>query len=168
MSASARAQQPADDRVPCPENTVFLIPDEAYTAQVIKGYLRKKYANIPQEMIVSQINMQAIPHLAELQFVLVVRRPSEGERLGPAYTLVTDQFGKRVESPIAPETYHREVVESPPIRVRDHVKVARVNLFQATETKLDMLIDELAKHASPYRIFPQNKPDFLIRCMVAC
>lgn len=147
---------------------VFLVPDIGYDQGVIKGYLKKKYSGIPPEMITSQVNMSVMANLANLEFVVCVRRGIDGEP-GPAYTVETveTQSGtRRREVPIPPETYHNEVYESAPIRVRDHVKIEKVNLFRATEPQLGDLINVLCAHAMPHRITPQNKPDMLLRFVV--
>jgi hypothetical protein len=166
MNQPARTPE-SDTRLPYPEDTVFFVPDAPYEAQVIRGYLNKKYKNIPKDMIVSQVNMGVLPHLEKLKFIVCVRRGADGNPPGDAYNVVPDERGILREKPIAPETYHREVYESPSIRARDHMQAARISLFTQNETNLLPLIDALAEHAYPCRIFPQNKPDLMLKFMVA-
>lgn len=167
MSAQPQRGEPADGRQPYPDNTIFLIPDIEYDAKVIRGYLAKKYRTIPKDMIVSQVNTQAVPHLPDMQFIVCVRRPVDGEALGLSYTVGPDERGVLRERPIAPETYHHEVYESPIIRVKDHVKASKADMFKAIETDVSPLINVLCEHAQPCRVSVQNKPDFMLRCVVA-
>lgn len=164
---SARAQESQDTRIPYPEDTVFFVPDAPYELSVIKGYLAKKYRDIPKDMIVSQVNMSVLPHLEKLQFIVCVRRGANGNPPGNAYNVIPDERGILRERAVPPETYHNEVYESPVIRVRDHVKVGRVSLFTQAEGDLHAFVNALADHASPSRIFPQNKPDHMLKFMVA-
>jgi hypothetical protein len=157
----------SDQRIPYPEDTVFFVPDAPYEANVIRGYLNKKYRNIPKNMIVSQVNMGVLPHLEKVKFIVCVRRGADGNPPGNAYDVVPDERGILREKPIAPETYHGEVYESPSIRARDHVKAAGISLFQQSEPNLLPLIDVLCEHAYPMRITPQNKPDLMLKFMVA-
>jgi hypothetical protein len=157
----------SDTRLPYPDDTVFLAPDIPYEMNVIRGYLGKKYKNIPRDMIVSEVNMSALPHLEKLKLVVCVRRGKDGEPTGPGGEPFTDQRGILRDKPIAPETYHHEVCESPPIRVRDYVQMGKATMFKQVEPTLNALIDVLAEHASPCRIFPQNKPDSMLRLMAA-
>jgi len=162
---SARAQE-QDSRIPYPTDTIFFVPDIPYEQGVIKGYINKKYSNVPKDMIVSQVNMNALPHL-DIKFIVLVRKGVNGEPPGPAYHLVPDEFGKKMEKPVAPDTYHGEVYESPAIRVRDFVQMPRITMFQQVEPNLNPLIDALCDHAWPCRITPQNKPDSMLRFVVA-
>lgn len=155
-----------DKRIPYPEDTIFLVPDVAYDRRVCTGYLQKKYKGLPNSVIVSEVNMTALPHLEKLKIIVCVRRGVDGEPLGPAGEMFTDQRGILREKPIKPETYHHEVYESPSVRVRDHVTMGSASLFKQVEPSLNELIDVLAVHASPFRIFPQNKPDSMLRCVV--
>lgn len=158
-------KQESDARIPYPEDTVFLVPEIPYDVQVIRGYLNKKYRGIPKDMVVSQVNMQALPHLEGLKFIVCVRRGKEAPP-GPEHDIVPDDRGVLRTKPIPPDRYHDEVYESPVIRVRDHVKATKGSMFAAIETNLNPLIDALAEHAYPCRIFPQNKPDFMLRMVV--
>lgn len=168
MSNQQQQRSPeSDTRLPYPDDTVFFVPDAPYETNVIKGYLNKKYKNIPKDMIVSQVNMGVLPHLEKLKFIVCVRRGADGNPPGDAYTVGPDDRGILREKPIAPETYHHEVYESPPIRARDHISATRVSLFTQSDTNLLPLIDALAEHAFPSRIFPQNKPDLMLKFMVA-
>lgn len=161
------AKQEQDTRIPYPTDTVFLVPDVPYDAQVIRGYLNKKYKNLPKDMVVSQLNMTAFPHI-DIKIVVCVRRGRDGGVPGPDHEPpFRDQFGRAVSKPIPPETYHDEVRESPAVRLRDYIQVPKFTLFTATEPNLNPLIDVLAEHAIPYRIFPQNKPDVLLRLQAA-
>lgn len=160
-------KQESDPRIAYPEDTVFLVPDITYEKRVCTGYLNKKYKNVPRDMIVSEVNMTALPHLESLKLVVCVRRGKNDEPLGPAGLPYTDERGILRERPVAPETYHNEVYESPAIRVRDHVTMGKATMFRQVEPSLNALIDVLADHASPFRIFPQNKPDSMLRLMVA-
>lgn len=177
-AASARAQQPEETgKLPYPDETVFLIPDIEYDAKVIKGYLAKKYKGIPREMIVSQANTHAVPHLASMGFIVCVRRAEEGEELGLSYTVGPDDRGILRERPIAPDSYHSEVVENSqrlgpltpckPIKVTDYVKAPKTSLFASVETDVQPLVVALSEHAHPCRVTVQNKPDFLLRMVVA-
>ena len=157
----------SDTRRPYPDDTVFFVPDAPYEQNVIRGYLNKKYKNIPKDMVVSQVNMGVLPHLEKLNFIVCVRRGADGNPPGNAYNVVPDERGILREKPIAPETYHNEVYESPQIRARDHIGSAKISLFTQQETSLLKLIDVLCEHAYPMRITPQNKPDLMLKFMVA-
>lgn len=161
------AKQEQDARIPYPDDTVFFVPEAPYENSVIRGYLNKKYKNIPKDMIVSQVNMGVLPHLETIKFIVCVRRGADGNPPGDAYTVGPDDRGILRERPIPPETYHREVYESPSIRARDHISATRVSLFTQNETNLLKLIDVLCEHAYPCRITPQNKPDMMLKFMVA-
>lgn len=156
----------SDTRIPYPEDTVFLVPEIPYDVQVIRGYLNKKYKNIPRDMIVSQVNMNYLPHVENMKFIVCVRRGKDGGTPGPEHHIVPDERGVLRTRPIAPDTYHDEVCESPSIKVRDHLKMSKGSMFTQQETNLNPLIDVLAEHAYPCRIFPQNKPDSMLRCVV--
>jgi hypothetical protein len=166
MAMNQPAKPEQDTRIPYPEDTVFLVPDVPYEKRVIQGYLNKKYKKIPHDMIVSEVNMNALPHLDSLKLVVCVRRGEDGQPPGAAGQPYTDERGILRERIVAPETYHHEVYESPAIRVRDHVAMGKATMFRQVEPSLNALIDVLAEHASPFRIFPQNKPDSMLRCMV--
>lgn len=168
-AATARVQPPeTDDRLPYPENTVFLLPDLDYDKRVINLYLKQKYKGIPAQYIDSQVNSQAIPFVRDLAFVVCVRRAKEDEVPGPDHEDYEDPKSGKIRSrPIKPETYIHEVVESAPIRVGDHVKIERGTMFAPVETNLRPLIQALSDAAYPYRVSSQNKPDFMIRCTVA-
>lgn len=156
----------SDTRIPYPEETVFLVPEIPYDVQVIRGYLNKKYKNVPKDMIVSQVNMNYLPHVEKMQIIVCVRRGKDGGTPGAEHVIVPDERGTLRTRPIAPETYQDEVYESPAIKVRDHLKMTRGSMFTQQETNLNPLIDVLAEHAYPCRVFPQNKPDFMLRCVV--
>lgn len=160
------AKQEQDTRVPYPEDTVFFVPDIPYDTQVIRGYLNRKYKGIPKDMVCSQVNMQTMPHVEKLKFIVCVRRGQDGSPPGPEHHIVPDVRGVLRTNPIAPDTYHSEVVESPAIRARDYISVPKGTLFTMVEPNLNPLIDTLAEHAIPCRIFAQNKPDFMLRMMV--
>jgi len=162
-----RSTEPADTRVPCPENTIFLIPDLEYDARVINLYLKKKYKNIPAAMITNQVNSNMLAFVTGLQFVVCVRRAQEDQSLGPDFEYVEDKNGKTRMVPIKHETYISDVVESAPVKVSEYVKVQPASMFQQTETNLKPLIQALGDAAYPFRVTSQNKPDFMIRCVVA-
>jgi hypothetical protein len=165
MSQQHQQQQNGDSRIPYPENTVFFVPEIPYDVQVIRGYLNKKYKGIPKDMIVSQVNMTALPHIENMKFIVCVRRGNDGPP-GPEHHIVPDERGVLRTKPISPETYHNEVHESAVIKVRDHISVSKGSLFAPTETNLNALIDVLANEAYPCRVFPQNKPDTMLRFVV--
>lgn len=169
---SARAMRPQDDtppptdgKIPAPANTVWMVPDIDYDKQVIGKYLARKYSNLPKEMIQSQVNMQALPHLPDVKLVVLGRRqPEEGTPVGPSTRVEFNQFKNANEHiPIPPETYVHEVYESPPVRVGDYVHVTPGQIFRPQETNIAPLIDVLCAHAAPNRITPQSKPDFMLR-----
>jgi hypothetical protein len=156
----------SDTRRPYPDDTVFLVPEIPYDILVIRGYLTNKYKNVPKDMVVSQVNMNYLPHAEKCQFIVCVRRGKDGSVAGPEHTIVPDERGILRTKPIAPETYHHEVVESPPVRVRDHIQMGRATMFQQVEPNLNPLINVLCDHAWPFRVTPQNKPDVMLRCVI--
>lgn len=170
-AVSARAPQPIaaeDGRIPAPDNTVWLIPDIDYDKQVITKYLLKKYSGLPRDMIQSQVNMQALPHLPDVKVVVLVRRPKEDEVLGPMVTFEFDTARNQMKPiPVPPETYVHEVVENPPVRVGDYVTVKPGQIFRPQETDIMPLVDKLCDYAHPCRVSPQCKPDFMLRCVWA-
>ena len=156
----------APQRIPYPADTIFFVPDIPYEQGVIKGYIAKKYKDVPKDMIVSQVNMNALPHL-DIKFIVFVRKGKDGNAPGPAYHIVPDDRGVLREKTVSPETYHDEVYESPAIRVRDFITMPRVTMFQQVEPNLNPLIDALCDHAWPCRITPQNKPDSMLKFVTA-
>jgi hypothetical protein len=173
VSARAHAQEgdapPVDARKPAPPDTVWLVPDIDFDRSVIQQYLIRKYRDLPKEMIVSQINMQALPHLPAMKIVVLVRRQVDDfTPLSPAFNVEHDPLkGGLRSTPVKPETCIHEVTESKPVKVGEHINVMPGQIFRPQETDLNPLVNVLCELAAPCRVTPQCKPDFMLRMVWA-
>lgn len=154
----------ADERLPYPKDTLFLVTESEYDQAVMRAAIAKKFKDVPREMIATSFNMSRVQHLPQLQMI-VCTRIIISEDGSPGERRERNANSELVWMKVNPSTYIEEVVFSAPIKVGEKVKVTGVSLSSNGQVDLTPLLEAVAASAWPYRILPENPPDVMCRVM---
>lgn len=152
-------------KLPVPANTLFLVPEPDYDQRVVKAALKERYEPISHHAIASKFNMQAAPHIPDFA-IIVCKRVVEDPRMSPGSRTERDPHtGEFREFVIAPETYVHEVVLSKPLKISEFITLSEAGWMAARQIDISPFINAVSEAAHPYRVLPENPPDFMCRMM---
>lgn len=135
------------------ERTIFLVTDGAYDGSVARAYIKQRYGGeVPRANVVSAFHAEKLAYVKDVKIIVFARRGKNGEVPGPSARRQKDAEEVWKETPIPPDTYIDEVVESSIIDLTDCLGYVAATMFTEQSIDLRELVDVLSERAYPHYI----------------